>query len=270
MTTSYTGNPANGARTPALAVDVCVDGDAANGANLSGAEKKIADYVAWLQAHAAIFDAANTFTAAQVIQALLSLTNNLAFSAAVAQTLLKTAAGGLTVGTAASGGDLTLSANGVALLKLLATGSLDAQAKILGNLATPVAAADAATKGWVEGIAAGAIGVVSAGSAWVVDGYHLARNGNAVVVDFEATAGAGASWSAVATLQSGFRPPVQIAALPCTVYDASVSTYYPGLAVFGTTGVVAVTLYSNGGGFGPLFTIATGDRLLVRAAIVGA
>lgn len=151
MSTVYNGNPAGGAWTPAISITEPADTDNLNVASVNPAFSKLADYIAKLQAEAAQLGGANTFTAAAVFQALVSFTGNVAFSAAVAQTLLKTAAGGFTVGTAAGGGDLTLSANGTPLLKLLSSGSLDAQGKVLANLATPAAAADAATKGYVDG-----------------------------------------------------------------------------------------------------------------------
>ncbi len=146
MSSTYNSNPASGAWSPALSITEPADGDLANVASVNMALSKLADFIAFLQANAGQKGGANTWTQAQTIQALLSLTNNLAFSAAVAQTLLKTAAGGLTVGTAAGGGDLTLSANGVALLKLLASGSMDAQGKVLGNLGAPAVAGDALSK----------------------------------------------------------------------------------------------------------------------------
>jgi hypothetical protein len=158
MSSLYTGNPAGGARSPAIQITGPADLDPLNAASVNAlALSKLADYVAWLQAHAAVLDQANT------LSALLSLANDVNLTAAVAQAILKTAAGGLTFGTAAGGGDLTLSANGVALLKLLASGSLDAQGKALGNLGvvtaaagvtglpTPSAATDATSKVYVDG-----------------------------------------------------------------------------------------------------------------------
>lgn len=153
MPTLLTGNPASGAWSPAASATCPADGDLANAASFNTPYQALLNAVAFLQAQAAQKNGSNTWPQAQTLQALLSLTaagNALALTAAVAQSILKTAAGGLTVGTAAGGGDLTLSANGVALLKALASGSLDAQGKILGNLATPAAAADAATKAYVD------------------------------------------------------------------------------------------------------------------------
>lgn len=72
-------------------------------------------------------------------------------SDSMTQQIIKTAGGGLALGTDASGGDVSLQAGGATILKLLAAGSMNAQGKILANLATPAAAGDAATKGYVDG-----------------------------------------------------------------------------------------------------------------------
>lgn len=89
----------------------------------------------------------HTWTAAQTLQALLSLGGDVNLTAAVAQYILKTAAGGFGIGTAAGGGDFDLAANGVILLRLLgATPGINAMGTVVGNLGAPVAVGDALSK----------------------------------------------------------------------------------------------------------------------------
>ncbi len=100
MTTPYSGNAASGARSPAVSVNVIADGDTVNAAISTAAPKTLADFVAWLQAHAAIFDDANTFSAAQVFAALVSLNaNNLALTKSGDQSVLKSGSGKLQLGS---------------------------------------------------------------------------------------------------------------------------------------------------------------------------
>lgn len=65
MPANYTGNPAGGHRSPAVVISEVVDGDGVNAASVDVPMEKLADFTAWLQAHAAIFDDINTFSQVQ-------------------------------------------------------------------------------------------------------------------------------------------------------------------------------------------------------------
>jgi hypothetical protein len=138
------------------------------------------------------------------------LKGNLALIDTIAQTILKTSAGGLKVGTGASGGDFELQAAGTTLLKLLASGSMDAQAKILANLGAPASATDAMrygdsfpTPAWIDG--SGLLTAnFNASGGWC--SYQKDRAGNVhlnVYLNVLVTTTAGAT---VLTLPAGFRP----------------------------------------------------------------
>ncbi len=152
MPTTITGNSATGHGNP-IAFSAPSSGDAVASGAMDTALQALADLIALFQAQGARLDLANSFTqtalfqAAVTLQALLTLnTSGISLTAAVAQSILKTAAGGLAIGTGASGGDFSLQAGGATLLKLLAAGSMDAQGKTLTNLAVPASATDAARK----------------------------------------------------------------------------------------------------------------------------
>ena len=65
MPALLTGVAASGARAPAVSYNTPVDGDALNAASVNTGFQTAANYIAWLQAHAAIFDDANTWTVEQ-------------------------------------------------------------------------------------------------------------------------------------------------------------------------------------------------------------
>jgi len=247
----YTGNPAGGAWTPAIQITEPSDTtDLINAASVNTALSHLADVVAFLQQQAAQLGGSNTFAAAQNFSALLTLTNNISLTAAVAQSILKTAAGGLTFGTAAGGGDLTLSANGTALLKLLASGSMDAQGKVLGNLATPGAGGDAATKGYVDGkfpaLAWTALTITAPHSAGV--GYdapaYFKDAAGIVHLRGSVTLGSGSSGSQICAIPSGVRPLVAAGrSWLCAKYGSNV-----GIALLLGSGdaLLAAAANSNG------------------------
>lgn len=73
MTTAYTAVPANGHRTPAIAMTYVSDGEIGNAANLSQDSRLLADFIAWIQAHAAIADDVNTLSGTNTFTGAVNL-----------------------------------------------------------------------------------------------------------------------------------------------------------------------------------------------------
>jgi len=208
MPTALTGNPASGARSPAISGSGPAAADLVASGTIDTLFQKILDYIAWLQANTPGLAEGNTFTQAQVMQALLTLSaSDVALSKTGAQKMTKTGTGGLTVGTEAGNGDLILTANGVSMFKALAAGTLDAQGKRLANLAAPTTAGDAVAwvaPAWTALVGLGDFSILNS-AAYIKDiaGVVHFRGG------FGSTAG-GSFRLNNATIAAGCRPANQI------------------------------------------------------------
>src|SRR6266542_3349524 len=236
MSTLYTGVAASGARSPAIQIQEPADTDAANVASVNTALTKIANYIAYLQAHAALFDDTNTFSAAQTIAALLTLsTSNVSLTAGALQSILKGGTGKLQVGTSQAS-DLELIVGNVVKLAILAAGGIDAKTQKIINVVDPAAAQDAATKNYVDGIQFAAptiIGATLNGSWTGTVGYWKDRSG---VVHLLGPAVWGAG-TLIFTLPAGFRP---AAIRNLAVAAWSGSAYAPNLIQIQSNGTVSV------------------------------
>jgi hypothetical protein len=179
MPSNYTGNPAaiTARQVPVIACPVDADALSANSANVP--TEKLADFVAWLQANAALFAVENGFTVEQAFLAASALL----LSRSGPQTITKIGSGDLlitnTVGgvaaLAASGGSVNLASSGGASLnvgpsqigvnKPLAMG-----ANPITGITDPTNAQDAATKAFVEAHYVAALKNSSGSGAYTLTG----------------------------------------------------------------------------------------------------
>jgi hypothetical protein len=155
MSTLYSGVAASGSQAPAIQIQRPADGDAASAASINTALQKIADYIAWLQLHSALVDAANGFSVTQQIA-----TGDLELTNAAIQSILKATGGKLQVGTkTGNASDVDLLVNGVVkatlrasdgklslVAQLLAAAGIDAGSQPVVNVANPTNPQDADTK----------------------------------------------------------------------------------------------------------------------------
>jgi hypothetical protein len=204
MPQTITGNPATSHGNP-IQLTAVADGDAANATNLANTPlQAVTDVIAWLQAHAALFDASNTFSAAQTIAALLTLsTSDLALTKSGDQAVTKSGSGKLQLGTSIAA-DLELVRNAVVMLALTASG-IDAKTQKIVNVVDPDAAQDAATMGYVDTLASGPTAPTPNSGYTAIDGLAYWRTRDGMVHlkgGFTFTGGGDVAF----TLPVGFRP----------------------------------------------------------------
>jgi len=211
-------------------------GDLISAAPMDNALQPILNFIAWLRTHGALVDSSNTFSVAQTIAALLTLSaSDLDLTKSGLQSILKSGSGKLDIGTSTAN-DLELVVGGVVKAILDAsTGRLRAVA----STASGDAALSFATKDYVDAI------VLSDGtsglswySGWTGVNFKLTKvAGGIVVFNFAATAGGGAGTNIV-TLTAGYRP-ISLASVSTAGFDNTGAIC--GFNVVGAGGVVALS-----------------------------
>jgi hypothetical protein len=258
MSTTYSGNPASGAQSPAIQITRPSDGDALNAASINATLQKIADYIAFLQAHVALIDVGQSFTAAQAFLDAIQL------SKSGDQSIFKYGSGALEIGTLINS-DLGFKTNGVTRAVLRASDGR------IGSLADPVQNQDADTMAARNAaITAGfniSTAAITPGSNWSGAQSIVKKSGRTVTVIISAMGGVGASWGSVANVPAGFRPGADWGwrfrgaiinyTGPGHSYDADISIE--------SNGNVSVVGYDSGTEYAPPFTIANSVGVLAFA-----
>ncbi len=202
----------------------------------------------------------------QLRTALLAFTT-WALNRAGDQALTKGNSGKLQFGTSIAT-DLELLRAGAAMLALTASG-IDAKTQKIVNVVDPTLAQDAATKGYVDAAAVPVYSILQSTTGWTYSVRTSHKSAGFVVVTLDATAGAGASWSSLATLPAGRFPTAVV--LASGYVKRSPSSYYPALfRIMSTDGSINLMWYDDGTGFTGPWTIATGDEVHFHAAFVSA
>lgn len=142
MPQNYNGSAAAITAHQQVTISEPVGTDVRNSGSVRTPLEKLADYLQFLQAKAALLDAINVFTTTQQLSG-----GDLELTKATVQALLKAGGGKLQLGTkAGNNSDLELLVNGVVKLALLAAGGIDAKSQKIVNVTDPASAQDADTK----------------------------------------------------------------------------------------------------------------------------
>jgi hypothetical protein len=260
VSTTYNGSAAGISAHEAPAITIAQSTDLLSEEGFNVALRKLADYVAYLNAKAALLDQLNVLTQTlQLSGGDLELTKN------AVQAILKATAGKLQVGTkAGNASDVELLVNGVvkAILRasdgklqlvaqLLADAGIDANGQRIVDLADPVDDQDAATKAYVETVAANS-GVVAL--TWNDPPWHqygdadLLKGANGFVqllarADYN---GGGSNPTQTLTTPVGYRPPASWSPI-LHVYDETAAALAAHARLYPATGLVTIL-----GGYAPI------------------
>lgn len=176
MPSTITGNSSTDPTTTP-SVSGPASGDAINSGPIDAYLQTILNGIAWLRANAGLLGGSNTWSASQLFNAAVTLANaltlnsgNVSLTASALQSILKGGTGKLDIGTSTAN-DLEFLVNGA--VKAV----LSASTGRLGGLTDPASAQDAATKNYVDPIAARAWGKLTlgaAGAVTVTKGYNVA------------------------------------------------------------------------------------------------
>lgn len=132
------------------------------------------------------------------------------------------------------------------------------------QFADPSAAADAATKGYVDAVDASP----TLGTGWTgtpaASAVRVTKQGALVSLRVAVVADGTADDADVLTLPVGYRP-AQMLLVPCYWYDASGSAGYAGFMKIDTTGLVDFRYWDNGTALVVNPVVANGDQLYFNA-----
>jgi hypothetical protein len=260
VSTTYNGSAAGIAAHEAPAITIAQSTDLLSEEGFNVALRKLADYVAYLNANAPLLAALNVFSATQQIA-----DGDLELTKATIQALLKAGGGKLQVGTkTGNASDLELVVNGVvkAILRasdgklqlvaqLLADAGIDANGQRIVDLADPVDDQDAATKAYVETVAANSAVVAL---TWNDPPWHqygaadLLKGANGFVqllarADYN---GGGSNPTQTLTIPVGYRPPSSWTPI-LHVYDETAGALAAHAKLYPGTGLVTIL-----GGYAPI------------------